>query len=184
LKGAVAIGLTLHEFFRHTDFIAMAGYTMGTAWINFNATDSTISARGRVFQLYNKHFGSIPVKVNGNSPQPAPQYPVGGDQPRVNTGSPTYPVDVSAALTEDGNTLTVALVNPTEIPQAIDLVFEGFDSNAKGRSWALVGKSGEATNEVGKKPDVIIQEAVFDTKMTTFKLAPLSVKIFHFPKSV
>lgn len=184
LKGAVAISLTLHEFFRHTDFIAMAGYTMGTAWINFNATESTISARGRAFQLYNKHFGSIPVKVNGNSPQPAPQYPVGGDQPRVNTGSPTYPLDVSAALTEDGNTLTIALVNPTETAQSIDLSFEGFNAKGKGKVWSLIGKNAEATNVVGKKPDVVVLESTLDTSSTNFKLAPLSVKIFHFPKSV
>jgi len=183
LKGAVAIALTLQEFFRHTDFIDMAGYTMATAWINFNATDSTISARGRAFQLYNKHFGTIPVKVNGNSPQPAPQYPVGGDQPRVNTGSPTYPVDVSAALTNDGNILTIALVNATETTQSIDLSIEGFNSTAKGKSWSLIGKNADATNVVGKKPNVVISESTFDASATTFKIAPLSVKIFHFPKS-
>ena len=183
LKGAVAIALTLQEFFRHTDFIDMAGYTMATAWINFNATDSTISARGRVFQLYNKRFGTIPVKVNGNSPQPAPQYPVGGDQPRVNTGSPTYPVDVSAALTSDGNILTIALVNATETTQSINLSIEGFNSTVKGKSWSLIGKNADATNVVGKKPDVVISESTFDASATTFKIAPLSVKIFHFPKS-
>ena len=183
LKGAVAIALTLQEFFRHTDFIDMAGYTMATAWINFNATDSTISARGRVFQLYNKRFGTIPVKVNGNSPQPAPQYPIGGDQPRVNTGSPTYPVDVSAALTSDGNILTIALVNATETTQSINLSIEGFNSTAKGKSWSLIGKNADATNVVGKKPDVVISESTFDASATTFKIAPLSVKIFHFPKS-
>ena len=183
LKGAVAIALTLQEFFRHTDFIDMAGYTMATAWINFNATDSTISARGRVFQLYNKRFGTIPVKVNGNSPQPAPQYPIGGDQPRVNTGSPTYPVDVSAALTSDGNILTIALVNATETTQSINLSIEGFNPTAKGKSWSLIGKNADATNVVGKKPDVVISESTFDASATTFKIAPLSVKIFHFPKS-
>ena len=183
LKGSVAIALTLQEFFRHTDFIDMAGYTMATAWINFDATDSVISARGRVFQLYNKHFGSVPVKINGNSPQPAPQYPIGGDQPRVNTGSPTYPIDVSAALTSDGNTLTVALVNPTETTQSIDLSFDGFSSGAKGKVWTLVGKNADATNAVGKKPDVVIQESSFNASATNFKVAPLSVKIFHFTKS-
>ncbi len=183
LKGAVAIAITLQEFFRHTDFIDMAGYTMATAWINFNRTDSTISARGRAFQLYNQHFGSIPVKVGGNSPQPAPQYPAGGDQPRVNTGSPTYPLDVSAALTKDGDTLTVAVANPTESEQSIDLFFEGFEASRKGKVWSLIGKNADATNEVGKKPDVVIQESGFDARATRFKIPAYSVKIFHFPKS-
>src|SRR5690606_24919978 len=66
LKGSLAIALTLHEFFRHTDFIDMAGYTMATGWLSFNRTESVISTRGRLFQLYNQHFGSIPVAVDGN----------------------------------------------------------------------------------------------------------------------
>ena len=37
--------------------------------------------------------------------------------PHVNAGSPTYPLDVAAALSADGKTLTVAVVNPTEAPQ-------------------------------------------------------------------
>jgi len=182
-KGALAIALTFHEFFRHTDFIDMAGYTMATAWINFDATDSVISAKGRVFQLYNKHFGSIPVVVNGNSPQPAPQYPVGGDQPRVNTGSATYPLDVMAALTSDGNNLTVAVVNTTSEVQKLDVLFEGFHASPRGKAWSLVGKTIEATNLVGKKPDVYIQPSDFDATTTQLKVAPLSVTIYSFPKA-
>ncbi len=183
-KGTLAIALTLHEFFRHTDFIDMAGYTMATGWINYDSTDSTISAKGRVFQLYNKYFGAIPVSVNGNSPQPALQYPAGGDQPRVNTGSATYPLDVMAALTNDGKTLTVAVVNTTETVQNLDLVFESFTASAKGKVWSLVGKNLEATNTVGKKPDVVIHESSFDASARTIKIAPLSIKIYCFPKSM
>ena len=183
-KGAMAIALTFHEFFRHTDFIDMAGYTMATAWINYDATDSTISAKGRVFQLYNKYFGKIPVKVSGNSPQPAPQYPAGGDQPRVNTGSETYPLDVSAALNEDGNRLTVAIVNTTEKVQSLDLLLEGFNASTKGKVWSLVGKSIDATNLVGKKPDVVINESSFNASATRFDISPLSIKIYCFAKSI
>lgn len=182
LKGAVAIALTLQEFFRHTDFIDMAGYTMATGWINFTPLASVISARGRVFQLYNQHFGSIPVKVDGNSPQPAPQFPIGGDQPKVNTGSPTYPVDVSAALSKDLNTLTVAVVNPSETAQSVDLLLTGFDPAAKGQCWSLIGKDPLATNEVGKTPAVVIHQAAFDARALRQTIAPLTVKIFHFQK--
>ncbi len=90
LKGALAIALTLHEFFRHTDFIDMAGYTMATGWLDYNRTHSTISTRGQVFQLFNQHYGSIPVAVDGNSPPPAPQYPT--DQPRPNSRHPYLPL--------------------------------------------------------------------------------------------
>ncbi|HOY22894.1 MAG TPA: hypothetical protein PK002_07045 [Cellvibrio sp.] len=183
MKGTLAVAIAFHEFFKHTDFIEMAGYTMATAWINVTPTGSTISAKGRVFQLYNQHFGSIPVSVTGNSPQPAPQYPAGGDQPKVNTGSATYPLDVMAALTKDGNTLTVAVVNPTETSQSLDLFFEGFSSSSQGKVWSLIGKNLEATNVVGKKPDVVIQESSFDARSTRFQLAPAAIKIFHFPRA-
>jgi alpha-L-arabinofuranosidase len=182
-KGALAIALTLHEFFRHTDFIDMAGYTMATAWINSDAIDSVISAKGRVFQLYNKYFGTIPVDVTGNSPQPAPQYPVGGDQPRVNTGSATYPLDVMAALTSDGNSLTVAVVNTTDDVQNLDLLLEGFAANPKGKAWSLIGKNIDATNAVGKKPDVLIKSSGFDASARNLKIAPLSVTIYCFSKA-
>ncbi len=182
-KGALAIALTFHEFFRHTDFIDMAGYTMATAWINSDATDAVISAKGRVFQLYNKYFGTIPVTVNGNSPQPAPQYPVGGDQPRVNTGSATYPLDVMAALTKDGNSLTVAVVNTTDTVQSLDLLLDGFSASPKSKAWSLIGKNIDATNAVGKKPEVFIQSSSFDASARNFKIAPLSLTIYSFSKA-
>ena len=42
-----------------------------------SASYSTMNATGLLFQLYGEHFvGSIPVALTGNSPQPAPQYPM------------------------------------------------------------------------------------------------------------
>lgn len=181
LKGALAIALTFHEFFRHTDFIDMAGYTMATGWINHNRTESVISARGRMFQLYNQHFGSIPVAVDGNSPTPAPEYPIGGDQPRVNAGSPTYPLDVSAALTADGKTLVVAVVNTTEQAQQLDLGFQGFKAKAQGKYWRFTGNSVDATIDIGKAPEVVTTEGSFDTRTPALTVAPISVEIYHFP---
>lgn len=182
-KGTLAIALAFHEFFKHTDFIDMAGYTMATAWMNVTPTGSAISAKGRVFQLYNRHFGHIPVGVGGNSPQPAPAYPVGGDQPRVNTGSATYPLDVMAALTRDDRVLTVAVVNPTETVQQLDLGLQGFNAGRQGKTWSLVGKGLDATNAVGAKPDVVIQEGSFDAHARRFEVAPASIRIFHFPRA-
>ncbi|MEO3692766.1 hypothetical protein [Roseateles paludis] len=182
-KGTLAVALAFHEFYKHTDFIEMAGYTMATAWMNVTPTQSSISAKGRVFQLYNKYFGSIPLGVSGNSPQPAPQYPAGGDQPKVNTGSATYPVDVMAALTKDGKTLTVAVVNPTESAQSLELSLEGFQSGSQGRVWSLVGKDLNATNTPGKQPDVLIQNAAFDARTRRFQLAPATIQIYHFPRA-
>ncbi|HKV38412.1 MAG TPA: alpha-N-arabinofuranosidase, partial [Blastocatellia bacterium] len=93
LKQTLANALVLHEMFRHTGLIRMAGHTMGTSSIEYNATEAALNTTGLLFQLYRDHFGTVPLEVGGNSPPPPPKYPVGGDQPRVNAGSPTYPVD-------------------------------------------------------------------------------------------
>src|SRR5690606_36713878 len=124
-----------HEFFRHTDFIEMADFTMATRWLNFDRTRSQISLKRRMFQFYQEHFGSVPVAVNGNSPTPAPKYPIGGDQPSVNTGGPTYPLDVSAALTPDVRTLAVAVVNASEAPHIFSFELQGFRTKGAGRCW-------------------------------------------------
>ena len=180
LKGALAIAMTLHEFYRHTDFIDMAGYTMATAWLDFNRTDSIISTKGKVFQLFNQHFGTIPVAIDGNAPQPAPQYPIGGDQPKVNTGSATYPLDVSAALTADGKTLVLSVINATESEQQLELGISSFKPVQSGKCWKFSGKSIDSRNQLGKEPEVLTRESDFNAKVNTLAIAPLSVEIYHF----
>jgi len=161
LKGCLAIARTFHEFFRHSDFIQMAAFTMATNWLNFDRTHSVVNAYGRVFQLYNRHFGKIPVTVTGNSPVPPPKYPIGGDQPKVNTGSDTWPLDVSAALTADRKALTMAVVNATEEPHVLRLSVQGCQRGSKGRCWKLVAPGLDAQNSVGKPPQVIIWQGDF-----------------------
>jgi alpha-N-arabinofuranosidase len=180
LKGCLAVAMAFHEFFRHTDFIDMAGYTMATAWLDFDRTRSAISAKGRVFQLYNQHFGVIPVAIGGNSPPPPPRFPIGGDQPSVNTGSATWPLDVSAALTRDGKSLVIAVVNATEVPQTLDMALQGFSAARDGRSWRLAGPNLEAQNRVGAAPQVLVQQRAFDAHAGSLSLAPVSVELFEF----
>jgi alpha-N-arabinofuranosidase len=180
LKGSLAIALAFHEFFRHSDFIDMAGYTMATAWLDFDSTRSVVSAKGRIFQLYNRHFGKWPLAVFGNSPVPTPQYPIGGDQPRVNAGSATYPLDVSAALTADRRALVLAIVNATEEHRALDLAFERFRPGHDGRCWKFTGTGLEASNRVNQAPQVRVEEGVFHPART-LSIAPISVELYEFP---
>ncbi|HTM82299.1 alpha-L-arabinofuranosidase C-terminal domain-containing protein [Asticcacaulis sp.] len=182
LKTCLAMGMCLHEFFRHSDFIDMAGYTMATGWMDVDRTRSVISATGRLYQMYNQHFGTIPVAVTGNSPVPAPEYPAGGDQPRVNAGSATYPLDLSAALTADRKALIVAVVNATEEAHPLQLSLEGFKVRRTGRSWKLTAASLEAQNQVGKPPEVVIAESTFSTS-TPLKIAPISVALYEFVRA-
>jgi alpha-L-arabinofuranosidase len=182
LKTCLALGMCLHEFFRHTDFIDMAGYTMATGWLNFDRTRSVISATGRLYQMYNQHFGTIPVEVTGSLPVPKPEFPAGGDQPRVNAGSATYPLDVSAALTADRKALVVAVVNATERTQSLQLDLEGFAAAKTGRTWKLNGSRLEAENVVGKPPEVSVVEGRFNAG-SPLKIAPISVSLYEFARA-
>lgn len=179
-RGCLAVARTFHEFFRHSDFIDMAAYTMGMAWLDYDRLHSVISASGRVFQLYDHHFGKIPVAVTGNSPVPPPKYPPGGDQPKVNTGSATWPLDVSAALTADRKALVVAVVNASEGAQSLALDVEGFKAVGNGRTWALTAPNLDAQNLVGKLPQVAISEGTFDTAAKTLAAAPCSIVLYEF----
>ena len=122
----------------------------------------------------------MPVAVTGNAPVPPPQYPIGGDQPRVNTGSATWPLDVSAALTDDRHALVVAVVNATEEARALDLDIEGFKPGRNGRCWKLAGTSLDASNRVGHDPQVLIAEQAF-RPAGTLSIAPISVELYEFP---
>jgi len=136
--------------FRNTDFIRMSAYTMGTSTLNISPTAAGYNLTGLLFKLYRDHFGTIPLQVTGNSPQPAPMWPVGGDQPKVNAGSPTYPVDVAAALSADRKRLTVAVLNPTESAQQVSLSFNGVNLAGKGRVWRMEGPA-NAVNQLGQQ---------------------------------
>ena len=91
---------------------------------------------------YDRAFSSSSIETTlvpcrwrsgGNSPPPPPLYPVWGPISReVNAGSQTYPVDVVAALTSDGKSLTVAVINPNESSQQLDLSFTGDQTRRQG----------------------------------------------------
>jgi alpha-N-arabinofuranosidase len=181
LKQTLANALVFHEMFRHTDLIEMAGHTMGTSSIEFNATDAALNTTGLLFQLYRDHFGTVPVEVGGNSPPPPPKYPVGGDQPKVNAGSPTYPVDVSAALTSDGRLLTIAVVNPTEAVQKLDLTLNGVELRGQGRVWRMTGSGLTAMTGLTRH-EVQVVETPMGEVPKTIEAAPTSIALYEFER--
>lgn len=183
MKQLFGLAMMLHEMFRASDFITMAAYTMGVSWLSYNKTDSTYSGAGVLFKLYRDRFGVTPVALTGSSPQPAPNYPPGGDQPSVNAGSPTYPVDTMAALSTDGRTLTVATVNATPDTQQLDLSLTGFNARPNGKLWRLTGTTLDATNRVGQPPQVTVAELAFDTSTSVLSVAPYSVEIRSFTRA-
>jgi alpha-N-arabinofuranosidase len=180
LKLALSYGLVMQEMFRHTDFIKMSAFTQGVSTLDYSKTDATYNTTGLMFKLYKEHFGTIPVEVTGNSPQPAPKWPIGGDQPKVNAGSPTYPLDVVAALSSDRKFLTLAIVNPTESVQESNLNILGVQLGGDSRLWRLTGPSVAAANVVGREPEVKIETVSLPDVPKVLSVAPISINIYRF----
>ena len=93
LKDALGIAAGLHEYARQSDIMFMANYAQTVnviGCIKTTRTAAVIDSTGLALQLYRQHYGTVPVGVKA-----------------------AEPLDVVAALTEDGKTLTIAIVNPT-----------------------------------------------------------------------
>ncbi len=179
LKGALSLAEGLHEMFRYSDLFIMAAYTMGTSNLALNATDAVLQTNGLVFKLYRHHFGTVPVAVLGNSPQPKFEEEVGGAQPRVTSGSPTYPLDIAAAWTEDRKTLTVAIVNPTETAQSLTLEFLGAKPSPRCLLRRITGANKDAFNEPGKSPEVKIAEILLKKLTKRLTIPPVSIDLYE-----
>lgn len=180
LKLALSYSMVLQEMFRHTDFIKMSAFTMGVSTINFNATESSFNTTGLMFKLYRDHFGTVPVDVSGNSPQPGPKWPVGGEQPATSPGSPTYPLDISAAFTSDRKSFTVAVVNPTDQPQPLNLHIEGVRLAGGAQMWQMTGPTPDAANVLDKQPEVEVKENDLTAAPETLQVAPVSITVYRF----
>ena len=181
LKLALSFAMAMQEMFRHTDFIKMSAFTFGTSCLAFDSVNSTYNTTGLMFKLYRDHFGTLPVQVGGNSPQPAPKWPVGGDQPSVNAGSSTYPLDVVAALTADRKVLTVAVVNCTESPHQMQLNISGIGLGSKARMWQMSGPAPDSANVLGEEPAVKVAEASLGDSINMLSVPPVSISIYALP---
>jgi len=180
LKLALAYGMVFNEMLRYTDFLKMSAFTMGVSTLDYNGTEAVYNTNGLLFKMYGDHLGSIPVALSGNSPQPAPRVPIAGDQPRENPGSPTYPLDMFAALTADRKFLTLAVVNATEKEQKFDLSASGAQLAGPSTLWQMTGGSLDAANHVGQPPQVSVREIVLGDAASTIVVAPISVNIYRF----
>ncbi|HWG18931.1 MAG TPA: hypothetical protein VG225_00275 [Terracidiphilus sp.] len=180
-KVVPAYAWAFHEMFRHSDLIRLGAFTFATAMISETRTEAELNPTGLLFKMYRDHFGAIPVEVSGDSPQPKPIYPAGGDQPAVNPGSDTYPLDVSAALSEDRKTLTFAVLNPSDSAQTMKLAVNGVKLASRGHLWQMAPSSVDAVVAVGKKPEVSVEEHTLAAFPDTIQVPPFSVNIYSYP---
>jgi alpha-N-arabinofuranosidase len=176
-----AYAWAFHEMFRHSDVFQMGAFTFATAMMSENRTEAVLNPTGMLFKMYREHFGTIPVEVTGDSPQPKPVFPVGGDQPAVNPGSDTYPLDVSAAMSEDRKTLAFAVLNPSESEHSIKIAINGAKLASAGKLWRMAPDSIDATVQVGKKPEVQVEEQTLGSLPSVITVRPFSVNIYSYP---
>jgi alpha-N-arabinofuranosidase len=171
LEMALAYGMTLNEMLRHTDILRMAAFTSGVGLIDYNRTQATLNTIGLVYKMYSASFpGSVPVSLSGNSPQP-----------RGTSGSPTYPLDMVAAVSADHKSLILSVVNATDSQQSFGLTIGNAPVSGPATVWQLTGPSLDAADRVGQSAQVAIAQSTVSGGRSTFAVAPDSVNIFQMP---
>lgn len=180
---ALSYALLLHELFRHSDMVAASCPTGGLYTVLIDNTGEAVgfSAEGLVMKIMATHFaGALPVDVHGNSPQ----QPVTGtplvDIPSVPIGSPTYPLDVCAALSADRKNLILSVVNPTVDSQEFGGQIAGVKPSGPGKLWQIAPPSVTSANEPGKEPDVKIVERSLEALPEKVQVPPYSINVYEF----
>jgi len=139
--------LVYHEFFRHSDMVGLAVATGGMGTVAVDTFGDAIGLRmeGQVMKLLHDHFaGALPVAVTGSSPQLPAMGVVAIDNSARPSGSPTYPLDVFAALSADRKSLSISVVNPTETPQECVLNLSGVQASGPVTVSQLTAPAGAA----------------------------------------
>jgi len=175
--GDLGTAACLHELFRNTNYISMAGYTGFNGLYAMNDVSSVISSTGQLYRLYRNHLGTVPLKVTGNSPvQPLQGTPL-VDIPTTPPGSSTSPLDVFAALNEDQSKLTISVVNPMQTSQQLNIRIEGTNVGNQARVWTLIPPTREQRrNQLENPVKVQESETRFRSPVT---VEPMSITLYE-----
>jgi alpha-L-arabinofuranosidase len=162
LQDGLGAAVALHEMFRNSDLFFMANYAQTVnviGAIKTSKTDAELETTGLVLKLYRERFGATPVEV----------------------GRDLLPLDVAAALSEDGRSLTVAVVNPTEETRRLRLDLAGGRALAgAGQRWVLTGPGKWAHNRPGAPRQVDIKAEALTQEAGVLEAGPLSVSLYSF----
>lgn len=179
----LSYALYLHELFRHSDMVAASCPTGGlyTVLINDMGEAVGFAPEGLVMKLMANHFaGALPVAVGGNSPQRPVQGTPFVDVPAVPIGSPTYPLDVVAALSGDRRIFILSLVNPTEEELEFSARVTGVNLRSQGKLWQIAAPNVDTTNEPDKTPAVAIVQSFQSAFSQGMRVPAISVNIYEF----
>jgi alpha-N-arabinofuranosidase len=180
--------LVYHEFFRHSDQVGLAVATGGMGMMAMDANGEAIGLRtdGLVMKVLHDHFaGAFPVGVSGNSPQHDVKGTVAVDKGARPSGSPTYPLDVFAALSADHTKLEVSVVNPTETAQDCRLNLMGVQVAGRVKVWQLTAPTGAAPppargGGLVSAPPATMAESTLQQAPGTITLPPASISVYEF----
>ena len=183
LKLALAYAMVFNEMLRESDFLRMTAFTMGVSTLDFNQTAATLNTNGLLFKLYGQHLGagSIPVALTGNSPQPESTEQIVPHLRQTSAGSPTYPLDMLAALSPDRKFLTLSVVNATNSEQRFTLNLSGVHLSGRATLWTMSGPALDSANHIGQQPQVQVKESTLAAVPQNLSVSPISVTIFQFP---
>ena len=181
--------LVYHEFFRHSDMVALGVATggMGTLAMDEYGDPSGYRMEGLVVKMLHDHFaGALPVAVTGNSPQHRIKGTPWVDLPAHPSGSPTYPLDVFAAISADHRKLAVSVVNPTETTQECALNMTGVQARGAVRLWQLTAPAGAPPaaapdrGPFGFGPPATMAENSLSQVPHTIAVPPGSITVYEF----
>ena len=159
-KPVPAYAWALNELFRHSDVFTMGGFTFAGSTLSASRTDAVLNPIGLMFALYQRTLrhasrSASPATRHNRSARGASA----ARSPNVNAGSPTYPLDVAAALSADGKTLTVSVVNPTDT--SADSSSSTCAASRRGRRHGVADGAGQrhVRERRGREPQVRVDRA-------------------------
>ncbi len=141
MDDGLGIAAGLHEYYRQTDIIEMAFYAQTVNVIGAIKTSKTaaeMETTGLVLQLYREHFGTQPIVLDPSDIK--------------------APLDIAAALTEDGKTLTVAIVNPSSESVKVPLSMDSAIVAGKSTRYVIAGEDRHQHNTPGEPRKIDIVE--------------------------
>jgi alpha-N-arabinofuranosidase len=159
LQDGLGAAAALHEMFRNSDLFFMANYAQTVNVIGAIKTTPTaaeMETTGLVQQLYRARFGTTPIEVAGDF----------------------RPLDVAAALSEDGRALTLAVVNPSDEARRLRLKVAGRSLAGSGQKWVITGKDRWTHNRPGTPRGVDITTETVEGVGEAAEAGPLSVTLY------
>ena len=88
---------------------------------------------------------------------------------------------MSASLTSDGKFLTLAVVNPTESAQNLDLAIKSIDLRGRGRRWHMTGPAIDAMTGLTRHEVQVVETPVGEVPKM-LQVAPITIDLYEFER--